>query len=129
MNAEIPPTITALLHAGLLVSDLQTARNFYEAVLGLTPLHDRPELPYPGQWYTLNDRQQLHLMQLSNPDAGSVRPEHGGRDRHIALAVNHLDALIVRLENNGVHYTLSKSGRPALFCRDPDQNTLEFVEI
>lgn len=129
MNADIQPTITALLHAGLLVSNLPAARIFYEAVLGLKPMSDRPPLPYPGEWYVLNDRQQLHLMQLSNPDAGSLRPEHGGRDRHIALAVTRLDTLISRLEDCGIRYTLSKSGRPALFCRDPDNNTLEFVEV
>ena len=129
MTSDIKPAITALLHAGLLVSDLPTARAFYESVLGLNPLPNRPTLPYPGQWYALNDQQQLHLMQLPNPDADSLRPEHGGRDRHIALAVAHLDTLITRLENSGIIYTLSKSGRPALFCRDPDGNTLEFVEV
>jgi len=29
----------------------------------------------------------------------------------------------------GVKYTTSKSGRAALFCRDPDMNTLEFVLV
>lgn len=129
MNADNQPAITALLHAGFLVSDLSAARVFYETVLGLKPMPDRPVLPYPGLWYALNDQQQLHLMQLSNPDADSLRPEHGGRDRHIALAITRLDTLISRLESFGIRYTLSKSGRPALFCRDPDDNTLEFVEI
>lgn len=129
MTSHIEPAITALLHAGLLVSDLPAARAFYESVLGLKPLPDRPALPYPGEWYALNDQQQLHLMQLTNPDADSQRPEHGGRDRHIALAVAHFDTLKTRLESSGILYTLSKSGRPALFCRDPDGNTLEFVEV
>jgi catechol 2,3-dioxygenase-like lactoylglutathione lyase family enzyme len=120
--------ITALLHAGLLVSDLARARVFYESVLGLTRYPDRPALPYPGEWYDLGGGQQLHLMQLPNPDAGSSRPEHGGRDRHIALAVTNMDALKSRLDAAGVSYTASKSGRAALFCRDPDMNTLEFVE-
>ena len=122
------PEITTLLHAGLLVSDLARARHFYESVLGLTRHPDRPELPYPGEWYVLGGDQQLHLMQLANPDAHSVRPEHGGRDRHIALAVKDLAALKNRLDTAGVRYTVSKSGRAALFCRDPDANTLEFVE-
>lgn len=121
--------ITALLHAGLLVSDLARAKAFYESVLGLTLYPNRPELPYPGEWYDLGDGQQLHLMQLDNPDAGSVRPEHGGRDRHIALAVRNMGALKSRLDAAGVTYTASKSGRAALFCRDPDANTLEFVEV
>jgi glyoxylase I family protein len=121
------PEIAALLHAGLLVADLARARVFYDSVLGLQPC-SRPELPYPGAWYDLGGGQQLHLMQLPNPDAGTARPEHGGRDRHIALGVRNLAALKGRLDAAGVRYTASKSGRAALFCRDPDSNTLEFVE-
>ena len=121
--------ITALLHAGLLVSDLARARTFYESVIGLDVFPNRPDLPYPGAWYELGGGQQLHLMGLPNPDAGKVRPAHGGRDRHIALGVKDMAALKSRLDAAGVVYTASQSGRAALFCRDPDMNTLEFVEI
>jgi len=121
--------ITALLHAGLLVSDLARAKVFYESVLGMKRVPNRPELPYPGEWYELGGGQQLHLMNLPNPDAASVRPEHGGRDHHIALAVTNMAELKSRLDAAGVTYTASKSGRVALFCRDPDLNTLEFVEV
>ena len=38
-------------------------------------------------------------------------------------------ALKSRLDAAGVNYTVSQSGRTALFCRDPDMNTLEFVEV
>lgn len=123
------PEITALLHAGLLVSDLVRARHFYETVIGLEQVANRPELHFPGEWYALGDGQQLHLMALPNPDAASARPEHGGRDRHIAFAVRNLNALKTRLDAAGVSYSVSKSGRVALFCRDPDANTLEFVEV
>ena len=130
MSDSIPSArITALLHAGLLVSDLARAKAFYESVLGLAPHPKRPDLPYPGEWYDLGGGQQLHLMQLPNPDAGSVRPEHGGRDHHIALAVTNMAELKSRLDAAGVTYTASKSGRVALFCRDPDLNTLEFIEV
>jgi glyoxylase I family protein len=121
--------IHALLHAGLLVADLARAKAFYESVLGLTLDPNRPNLPFPGEWYDLGGGQQLHLMCLPNPDATSIRPEHGGRDRHLALAVTNLAALKSRLDAAGVQYTASKSGRVALFCRDPDMNTLEFVEV
>ncbi len=123
------PEITALLHAGLLVSDLARAKAFYESVLGLAPYPNRPDLPYPGEWYDLGGGQQLHLMQLPNPDAGSMRPEHGGRDRHVALGVKDMAALKSCLDAAGVRYTASKSGRAALFSHDPDMNTLEFVEV
>ena len=122
------PEIKGLVHIGLLVVDLPRAKTFYETVLGLLPHPARPALPYPGEWYELADGRQLHLMCLPNPEAGLQRPEHGGRDRHTAFSVASVDELKSVLARNGVAYTLSKSGRAALFCRDPDGNALEFVQ-
>jgi glyoxylase I family protein len=42
------------------------------------------------------------------------------------LSINELAR---RLEDAGIAYTRSQSGRAALFCRDTDGNALEFVEI
>ncbi len=120
--------VALLLHVALLVSDLARAKAFYETVLGLAPCA-RPQLPYPGAWYALGDGRQVHLMQLPDPAAGSVRPEHGGRDRHVAFGVHDLDALKRRLDDAGIVCTTSQSGRAALFCRDPDGNALEFVAL
>lgn len=114
------------MHATFLVADLGKARAFYEGVLGLQPDPARPDLGFPGVWYALGASQQLHLMQLPDPGAGLQRPEHGGRDRHVALAVDDLAGLTARLEAASVAYTRSRSGRAALFCRDPDGNALEF---
>lgn len=120
--------ITALLHATFITIDLQRSRNFYEKLLGFEPTSVRPDLGFPGVWFEIGANQQIHLMQLPNPEAGLQRPEHGGRDRHVALEVNNLEELMHRLAAAGVAYTLSKSSRRALFCRDPDGNALEFIE-
>jgi glyoxylase I family protein len=120
--------ITGLLHATFLVDDLDRSRVFYEQVLGLFVDAKRPDLGFPGVWYDIGANQQIHLMQLPNPETGLLRPAHGGRDRHVALAVDDLAELMRRLDETGVGYTLSKSGRRALFCRDPDGNALEFIE-
>ncbi len=119
--------ITGILHATFLTTDLATARAFYEGILGLKPDPNRPAMSYDGAWYDVADKQQMHLMLLPNPEAGLQRPAHGGRDRHVALAVSDLAKLMERLDHAGVAYTHSKSGRRALFCRDPDQNALEFI--
>ncbi|MGD9172505.1 MAG: glyoxalase, partial [Candidatus Thiodiazotropha sp.] len=55
------------------------------------------------------------------------RPEHGGRDRHTAFLVSDLDSIRDRLDQAGIIYTTSRSGRKALFCRDPDKNTIELI--
>ena len=35
---------------------------------------------------------------------------------------------VVEAVRAGIKYTASQSGRPAIFFRDPDENTLEVVE-
>lgn len=119
--------ITGIQHATFLTRDLSRARDFYEGVLGLHLDDKRPDMGYDGVWYNIVPGQQIHLMSLPNPDAAVLRPAHGGRDRHVALGVDDLAKLVTVLERAGVPYTLSRSGRAALFCRDPDQNALEFV--
>lgn len=119
--------ITGLLHASFLTSDLAKSRTFYEGVLGLKPDPNRPAMSYDGVWYDVAENQQIHLMLLPNPEAGLQRPAHGGRDRHVALAVSDIAKLVERLDQAGISCTLSQSGRRALFCRDPDGNALEFM--
>lgn len=119
--------ITHLLHSSILVRDLGQARAFYEGVLGLSPSTQRPDLGYPGVWYELG-AQQIHVLALANAPQ-PIHAEHGGRDRHIALAIDDIAALKMKLDEMKIAYTLSRSGRRALFCRDPDGNALEFVEV
>ena len=119
--------IAQLLHASILVLDVAVARAFYEGVLGLVPSMKRPDLNFPGVWFEFG-AQQIHLIGLAQEKV-TVHHEHGGRDQHIALSVDDIDALKTKLEAAGVVYTLSRSGRRALFCRDPDGNALEFVEV
>lgn len=118
--------VTQLLHSSILVRDIDQARAFYEGVLGFTPSSQRPDLGYPGVWYELG-AQQIHVLALANAPQ-VIHAEHGGRDRHIALAIDDIAALKAKLDALKITYTLSRSGRRALFCRDPDGNALEFVE-
>lgn len=113
-----------ILHASFLVSNLEASHRFYTEVLGLDAV-ERPDLGFPGAWYGLEGGQQIHLMQLPGAVGGSG---HGGRDRHVALAVEDLDGLVLRFEKMGISHDASRSGRRAVFCRDPDGNALEFVQ-
>ena len=46
----------------------------------------------------------------------------------MAFTVNSIDHIAVSLDALEIPYTKSRSGRKALFCRDPDGNALEFIE-
>lgn len=120
------PEYQGIHHASVLVDDTQRALGFYHELLGMPLDHDRPNLGFPGAWLKVGE-QQIHLIECPNPDP-LERPPHGGRDRHIALTVRSLQVIADRLDEAGWPYTRSRSGRMALFCRDPDGNTLELAE-
>ena len=113
-----------ILHSSLIVANTDAALGFYRDVLGMQVSAARPELGFPGVWLDIGE-QQIHLLELPNPDPVVGRPAHGGRDRHVAIGVDNLDQLVQSLERAVIPYTTSKSGRRALFCRDPDGNALE----
>lgn len=119
--------ILRIHHSSLLVANTQASLKFYCGVLGLEEL-ERPDFPYNGSWLDLG-LQQLHLIELDNPDPTTGRPEHGGLDRHVAFHVKNLKLIVERLDKNSIRYTTSVSGRKALFCRDLDGNALEFIEV
>ncbi|MCU7917670.1 MAG: VOC family protein [Candidatus Thiodiazotropha sp. (ex Epidulcina cf. delphinae)] len=115
-----------LHHVSLVVADTQRSLAFYVGLLGLEIDPSRPDLGFPGAWLNVGDRQ-IHLLELANSDPLEGRPKHGGRDRHIALITDDLTAMRAKLDRTGIEYTLSRSGRQALFCRDPDQNAVELI--
>lgn len=119
--------IKRILHVSFIVADTRRSLAFYQQILGLEVDPGRPDLGYPGAWLNIGDGQ-IHLLALPNPDPVTGRPAHGGRDRHLAVQVDSIAELKRKLDTAGISYTQSKSGRRALFCRDPDGNALEFIE-
>jgi glyoxylase I family protein len=120
--------ILSIHHVSLLVSDTPRALDFYHGALGLEVDARRPELGFPGAWLRVGDRQ-IHLIEMPERVRAAAPAAHGGRDWHLALVVTDLDALVAALTERGIGFTLSRSGRRALFCRDPDGNAIELVEL
>ncbi|MCO6413909.1 MAG: VOC family protein [Thiogranum sp.] len=114
-------------HVSLITGDLSASIAFYADLLGVSVDPGRPDLGYPGAWLNVGD-QQIHLLVLPNPDPIEGRPAHVGRDRHVAFSVGSIAQIEARLEAAGTPFTRSRSGRRALFCRDPDGNGVELIE-
>lgn len=116
--------IIKYLHAAILVSDLAKAEHFYGTVLGLTKINR--ELRFPGAWYQVGDvgDYQIHLLVCDLPSDRCL-PEKWGRDRHIAFAVDDLEAVKAKLQAHNCPLQTSASGRAALFVQDPDGNIIE----
>ena len=127
-DAKTSDAVRGLDHVSLLVGDAEAACRFYVEVLGLEVL-PRPDLGFPGAWLSLGADQALHLLELPDPDPRDGRPEHGGRDRHFALRVAATAPFAARLAERGIAFTRSRSGRDALFFRDPDGNAVELLGV
>ncbi|TMX02814.1 hypothetical protein EJD97_019728 [Solanum chilense] len=122
--------VVCMHHVGILCENLERSLDFYQNILGLEINEARPhdKLPYRGAWLWVGS-EMIHLMELPNPDPYTGRPEHGGRDRHTCIAIRDVSKLKAILDKAGIPYTLSRSGRPAIFTRDPDTNALEFTQV
>ncbi|KAK8602336.1 hypothetical protein V6N13_058024 [Hibiscus sabdariffa] len=122
--------VVGMHHVGILCENLERSLEFYQNILGLEINEARPhdKLPYRGAWLWVGS-EMIHLMELPNPDPLTGRPEHGGRDRHACISIRDVSKLQAILDKAGIPYTLSRSGRPAIFTRDPDANALEFTQV
>ena len=119
--------IKAIHHVSFIVNNTERALTFYRDILELDCDMTRPDLGYSGAWLRVAG-QQIHLLELPNPDPIEARPAHGGRDRHVAFFIDSVTELKMRLQHHAIEFTESRSGRAAIFCRDPDGNALEFIE-
>lgn len=118
--------IIEIHHVSLLVSDVDRSLAFYEKLLGLNRSDARPELGFDGAWFELGG-QQIHLIKMEPGETTGKPASRCGRDRHVAFRVDDIEQLIDKLTHAGIAYEQSRSGRPAVFCRDPDGNALEFI--
>ncbi len=118
--------IIECFHTALLVTDLQTAEDFYSNVLGLTKI-DR-KFNYPGTWYQIGNFQ-LHLIVDSSISTDVHNCEKLGRNPHLAFKVADLEAAKVQLIAGNYFVQTSASGRAALFTKDPDNNIIELTQI
>jgi len=112
---------TAILHAALLVSDLDRSKEFYGGLLGLVE-KPRPDFGFPGAWYDLG-ACELHLMVT--PEALPSADKRPRRDNHIAFQIDAIEAAKENLQSAGLSFRESSSGRGSIFVRDPDGNLIE----
>jgi catechol 2,3-dioxygenase-like lactoylglutathione lyase family enzyme len=111
-------------HINIRSTDVERARDFYVAVLGLSA-GDRPPFASIGYWLYLGDRPVVHLVQRAPGEAGQ---SGSGSLDHVAFRGVDLAATRAALRAHGVPFRESivpRDGTIQLFVHDPDGLKLE----
>jgi glyoxylase I family protein len=120
-------------HVAIIVSDIAAAKRLYVEILGLRIVHEayRAERRSHKVDLALPDGVQIELFTFPDAPARVSNPEARGL-RHLALAVDGLDAEIARLAGAGVMAEPVRvdefTGRRFTFIRDPDGLPIELYE-
>lgn len=112
-------------HATLRTHDLEGARAFLEAVLGLEAGY-RPDFGFPGYWLYAGGEPVVHLI----PGDGIPVDRRGELIDHVGFRLEGYEAHVARLERLAIAYSrmeLPELGERRLFVRTPGGILLELV--
>ncbi|MEY2429012.1 MAG: lactoylglutathione lyase [Verrucomicrobiota bacterium] len=114
--------IRELNHVAIHVTDVERSSSFYRSVLRLESL-PRPAFDFPGAWFRLGDKQELHLIgHRGNPVFS------GNRGNHFALMVDDIEHWETHFQSAGADFAPRKKrpdGATQIFLRDPDGHVIE----
>ena len=142
--------IQALHHVAIIVQDMEKSLKFYRDVLGLKFLKDYTNRgPVADETLGLVDASQricllcagsdeilIELCQYYSPAGCPQMPNIQENDigvRHLCFQVGNIQAIYERLGKAGIKFTskpiVQASGATCVFFRDPDGNSLEFIQV
>lgn len=125
--------LKAIHHVAIICSDYARSKAFYTNVLGLKVVHEVYR-EARDSWkldLEVSPGVQIELFSFPAPPPRVSRPEAQGL-RHIAFAVDDVEACVARLQSHGVacepirvdEYT----GKRFMFFADPDDQPIELYE-
>jgi len=124
--------LAGIHHVAIIASDYAASKRFYTEALGLPVIAEtfRAERDSWKLDLRLGDAQ-IELFTFPGAPARATRPEAQGL-RHLAFAVDDLDAAVARLAGAGVACEPVRiddlTGRRFTFFQDPDGLPLELYE-
>jgi methylmalonyl-CoA/ethylmalonyl-CoA epimerase len=97
--------LTHIEHIGIAVSDLASAIQFYENVLGLVcyAIEEVPDQKVRTAFFRIGETK-IELLESTDPDGplGKFLEKRGEGIHHIALAVEDVNAALHEIEGKGI---------------------------
>jgi len=127
-------SLKAVHHVAIICSDYERSKDFYTRVLGFEIVQEvyRAQRQSYKLDLALQGHYTIELFSFPDPPARPSYPEACGL-RHLAFAVEDVQAAIEWLDKNGVKAEPVRvdeySGRRFSFFSDPDGLPLELYEI
>ena len=125
-------TVKALDHVNIQTRDMAGTVRFYESLLALEARTPPNRTPEDRQWlYDTGGRAVIHLNRLGTGNVYEREVVPGaitGAIHHVAFECEGLDAMIARLEAQGLRYArdeVPEIGLTQLFVTDPNNVLLE----
>ena len=128
--------IEGIHHVSLTVTDLERSRTFYREILTLEEI-ERPPFDFPGAWFAVGSRQQLHLI-VHNHSTFRAANTIDTRDGHVAVRVKSYRRTVAFLKSKGYREDAetgdpkkmkanphATAGFPQIYILDPDRHVIE----
>ncbi|MEO0869808.1 MAG: VOC family protein [Cyanobacteria bacterium J06642_11] len=125
--------IKAIHHIAIICSNYERSKHFYVNLLGAQIIRETWREQRCSHKLDLHlGNAQLELFSFPAPPPRPTRPEACGL-RHLALAVEDLDACVAYLQTEGIVVEAIRldqlTGKRFTFFQDPDGLPLELYEI
>ena len=116
---------TGVHHLSFTVKDLESSREFYEGVMGLSSI-ERPDMGIGGIWYGAGNAQ-IHLIELPGGAASATPPTEKLTPlaNHNAFAIDDYSKTLEFLKSKEIEVLETSPARGQMWIRDPDGNVLE----
>lgn len=131
MPAAAPIQVKHIDHVTLIVNDVDTSRQFYVGLLGMTEV-PRPGFDFGGAWFQAG-ATLVHLIEVHEDSGPAGFPDEmlkkSSRNHHFAFEVDDARAAAVTLKSLGVELVANAKERPdgavQVFLTDPDGHVVE----
>lgn len=127
------PNLDRVLETALYFDDMPRAKDFYERVLGLTPMFgDHRLIAYAIGGTVLLLFGRGSSLETAHMPGGTIPPHDGDGPQHVAFAIPHDDLAPWerKLTGSGVAIegrTRWPKGGESIYFRDPGNHLLELV--